>query len=44
MILKTVFYMLLNEKKALKKFYLRTWCMKEPFGYLNYRKSKIKTD
>ena len=24
---------LLNDKKTLKKFGLRTWCTKEPFGY-----------
>ena len=31
--IKRRIYCLLNVKKALKKFGLKTWCTKNPFGY-----------
>ena len=30
---KNTYCLILNHKKAIKKFGLRTWCTKNPFGY-----------
>ena len=35
-------FLLFNDKKALKKFGLRTWCTKKPFGYRVIHHSKLK--